>query len=278
MLNVSIVLYHPNWEQNVQPLVKELQRAKCIHRISLIDNSEASSEKLFESLNFQDSPAVSYHFTGENLGYGQAHNIALRESVREKTDYHLVLNDDILLHSEDLNTIHAFMQQHPDVGCLMPRVFFPDGNEQFLAKLLPTPFDLFARRFLPEALTRKHNKRFELQHLDHSRSLNVPYLSGCFMFLRTRAAAEAGLFDERFFLYPEDIDLTRRIHRHNKTLYWPKVQIVHNHRRASYHSLRMTLVHMRNLCRYFNKWGWLFDRERRLYNHQAIRQIPGIDE
>ena len=278
MLNISIVLYHPDWEHNVQPLVRELQRAKCVRRIALIDNSEASSEPLFESQNFQVSPQVSYLFTGANLGYGRAHNIALRETISEHTDYHLVLNDDIMLLSEDLDTIHEFMQQHSDVGCLMPRVFFPDGNEQFLAKQLPTPFDLFARRFLPAALTRRRNERFELQHLNHNRSLNVPYLSGCFMFLRTKALEEVGLFDERFFLYPEDIDLTRRIHRSYKTLYWPKVRIVHDHRRASYHSLRMTLVHMSNLCRYFNKWGWFFDRERRLYNHQAVSQIPGIDE
>ena len=97
MLNISIVLYHPDWEHNVQPLVRELQRAKCVHRIALIDNSEASSEPQFESQNFQVSPQVSYLFTGANLGYGRAHNIALRETISEHTDYHLVLNDAILM-------------------------------------------------------------------------------------------------------------------------------------------------------------------------------------
>lgn len=278
MLDVSIVLYHPLWEQNVLPLVEELQRARCVRKIALIDNSEQSSQTLFEKQKFQDSSEVSYLFTGANLGYGRAHNIALRESIQDKVDFHLVLNDDIRLLAEDLDTIHAFMDTHPDVGCLMPRVFSPDGEEQYLAKLLPAPLDLFGRRFLPESLMRRRNARFELRHLDHNQPIDAPYLSGCFMYLRTRAAAGAGLFDERYFLYPEDIDLTRTIHRHYRTLYWPRVTIVHDHRRASYHSWRMTWVHMQNLCRYFRKWGWFFDSERRLYNHQTVGQIQGVDE
>lgn len=278
MLNVSIVLFHPMWEQNVLPLVKELQRARCVRKIALIDNSEQSSQLLFDKQIFQDSSEVSYLFTGTNLGYGRAHNIALRESIRGVVTYHLVLNDDIRLTAADLDRIHAFMESHPDVGCLMPRVFSPNGEEQYLAKLLPAPLDLFGRRFLPAGLMRRRNARFELRNLDHNLPIDAPYLSGCFMFLRTRAAEEAGLFDERYFLYPEDIDLTRTIHRHYRTLYWPTVTIVHDHRRASYHSWRMTWVHIRNLCRYFGKWGWLFDRERRLYNHQTIRQVQGIDK
>ena len=92
------------------------------------------------------------------------------------------------------------------------------------------------------------------------------------MLLRCDTLREVGLFDERFFMYPEDIDLTRRIHAVAKTIFYPYVKVVHNHRRASYHSLRMTLIHIANMVRYFNKWGWFFDRARRRINRLTLRE------
>ena len=91
------------------------------------------------------------------------------------------------------------------------------------------------------------------------------------MLLRTRAAVDAGLFDERYFMYPEDIDLTRTIHRNWLTLYYPQWTVVHRHERASYKSRRMLWIHIRNMCRYFNKWGWVCDAERRQFN-RALTQ------
>ena len=105
----------------------------------------------------------------------------------------------------------------------------------------------------------------------YDKIMNVPYLSGCFMLLRTKALQKARLFDERFFMYPEDIDLTRRIHRDYLTVYFPHVTIIHNHEHASYKSLKMLLVHIVNMCRYFNKWGWFVDKERDAINAIAIK-------
>lgn len=264
MLNISIVLYHPKWEEEVLPLIDELQHAKCLRLIYLIDNSPERAD-----VDFSHTRKVRYIYNdGKNLGYGTAHNIAIRESVYYRTAFHLVMNSDILVRAEDIDTIHTFMESAPEVGSLMPHVVGPDGQTQYLCKLLPTPMDVFARRFLPAWLTRRRNERYELRQTGYDHVMNVPYLSGCFMFLRTEAALKAGLFDERYFMYPEDIDLTRTIHRDYLTLYWPAVTIVHNHARASYKSLRMLWIHIVNMCRYFNKWGWVIDKERQLMNHQ----------
>ena len=92
------------------------------------------------------------------------------------------------------------------------------------------------------------------------------------MLLRTQALQKVRLFDERFFMYPEDIDLTRRIHRDFLTVYYPHVTIIHNHEKASYKSLRMLWIHTINMCRYFNKWGWFSDKERDLFNATAIKE------
>lgn len=271
MLNISIVLYHPKWEEEVLPLVRELLRVKNLRKIYLLDNSEDKYENVplkSEELDHSSKPnKVRYMFMGANLGYGRAHNIALRESAYYKTDFHLVLNSDVRVKAEDIDAMHDWMIMNPQVGLLMPRVVHPDGTQQYLAKRLPTPLDVFGRRFLPSWLMARRNKRFELRDLDLNRPVNAPYLSGCFMFLRTKAAVEAGLFDEQFFMYPEDIDLTRTIHRNYLTLYYPEWTIVHAHAQASYKNKHMLQIHIQNMCLYFNKFGWIFDRERQQFNN-----------
>ena len=272
MVNISIVLYRPSWEQQVLPLVEELLRVKNLRKIYLLDNTEPEQRKA-ETAQQKETLAAQFGTTKlrymameENLGYGRAHNIALRESAYYKTDFHLVMNSDIRVKAEDIDAMHDWMLEHSQVGQLMPKVLSPDGTQQYLAKRLPAPIDVFGRRFLPSWMMARRNKRYELRDLNLSRPVNAPYLSGCFMFLRTKAAVEAGLFDERYFMYPEDIDLTRTIHRNYLTLYQPQWTIVHDHAQASYKNKHMLRIHIRNMCRYFNKWGWLFDSERRRFN------------
>ena len=263
MLNISIVLYNPNWEQEVLPLVEELLKVKNLQKLYLLDNSE---QREVHPKRVIKDPKLRYMHMPSNLGYGKAHNVALRESAYYKTDFHLVMNSDIRVKAEDIDAMHDWMVANPQVGQMMPKVVNPDGTQQYLAKRLPTPIDVFGRRFLPASWIAKRNERYELRDLDLTRPVNAPYLSGCFMMLRTKAVVEAGLFDERFFMYPEDIDLTRRIHRNWLTLYYPAWTITHAHARSSYKNQHMLRIHIRNMCRYFNKWGWFFDKERRLFN------------
>ena len=191
----------------------------------------------------------------------------MRETIYDEIPFHLVINSDIQVTAEAIDNLLDVMQSNGAIGQLMPRVVDVNADLQYLCKLLPTPTDLLRRiLFGKRGKESKANQWFELRHLDHTRPINAPYLSGCFMLLRTEALLKAGLFDERFFMYPEDIDLTRRIHRNYLTLYYPEWTIVHAHARDSYKNARMLWIHIRNLCLYFNKWGWIFDRERRQMN------------
>ena len=103
--------------------------------------------------------------------------------------------------------------------------------------------------------------------------MNVPYLSGCFMFFRVAALEEVGMFDERFFMYPEDIDITRRMHEQYKTIFYPYASIIHAHAAASKTSSKMLKIHITNMVKYFNKWGWFFDRKRRMINKQLLKEL-----
>ena len=265
MINTSIVLFNHSFSE-IAPLVQSLLASGVISECFILDNSPTPSPE-FKSL------AVTYIFNNNNPGYGAAHNIAIRKTIEQGIPYHLVINPDIEIRSSDLEIIESFMNLNTKTGHLMPKVLYPDGKIQYLCKLLPTPFDLIFRRFLPAKWTESRMEKFEMRKTGYNKLMQVPYLSGCFMFLRTEALKEIGLFDERFFMYPEDIDLTRRIHRKYQTVFYPDVSIVHHHAQSSYLNLKMLRIHITNMILYFNKWGWIFDKERRKINNEILKQF-----
>jgi GT2 family glycosyltransferase len=264
MINVSIVLYKHTRDE-INNLLKSLSDSPFVQDIFIVDNSPFRSEE-FSDARYQ------YIFTGKNIGFGAAHNIAINQSISQHVAYHLVINPDIHFDSDILEKLMHYADNHPDTGHLMPKVLNPDGSVQYLCKLLPSPSDLFFRRFLSEKLTKQRMYKFEMRESGYNKIMEVPYLSGCFMFLRVKALEETGVFDERFFMYPEDIDLTRRIHLKYKTVFYPEVSVIHEHTRSSYKNFRMFSIHLINLIRYFNKWGWFSDTERKRINRNIEKQ------
>lgn len=131
---------------------------------------------------------------------------------------------------------------------------------------------LFTRRFLPfySSWSNRLNHWYEMHFSGYDKIMEVPFLSGCFMFLRTASLREVGLFDERIFLYTEDTDLTRRIHRKYRTLFYPEAVIYHYHQRGSYRNLVKCGHHIVSAIKYFNKWGWFNDRERASINERIL--------
>jgi GT2 family glycosyltransferase len=93
------------------------------------------------------------------------------------------------------------------------------------------------------------------------------------MLFRTAALRKIGLFDEQFFMYPEDIDITRRMNAEYRTVFFPGASIVHDHAKESYKSRRFLWIHVKNLIRYFNKWGWIRDPQRSRVNRDTLRRL-----
>ena len=267
MITASIVLYKTNIEQ-LKTAVQSYNPSEN-RRLYLVDNSPEDSELPSEL----KSPNVEYVFVGKNLGYGAGHNIAIKKAIEVGSEYHVVLNPDLRFESSVIDKLKKFADENPSVGHLMPKILNPDAEIQYLCKLIPTPFDLIFKRFLPGLLKEKLSYRFQLKFTDYNHVMDIPYLSGCFMFFRTSALKEVDGFDERFFMYPEDIDITRRIHQKFRTVYYPMVRIYHEHAAESYKSKMMLKIHIENMCRYFNKWGWFFDSERRKVNKQVLKDL-----
>ena len=267
---VSIVLYQTDAEE-LSLCLCDLERCG-VRQVYLIDNSPTDELKDFAKKH--RCLVTEYIHMDKNVGYGAAHNVALRKSMSLRREYHLVLNSDVRIPSADaLVKMVEFMNENPQIGQLTPKMIYPDGRLQYNVRLLPTPANLIFRRFLPKSLGRKQDARYQLEFWDHQTAANIPYHQGSFMFLRVSALYQVGLFDERFFMYPEDIDLTRRIHRVSETLYWPEITVVHAHKAASYKSRHMMWIHVRNMIKYFTKWGWIIDRERKRYNENLLKSL-----
>lgn len=272
MITASIVLYYTKLD--VMEAVIRCLNDSPITKIYVLDNSE-SSELRDYALSLTSK--VEYIHGHGNIGYGKAHNIALKRALELHSRYHLIINPDISFEKETIENLVNFMDTHEDVGSCMPDVVYPDGQEQYLCKLLPTPLDMFGRRLLPKKWMVKRNYKFEMRETGYDRTRNIPLLSGCFMFLRMSVIEKVGLFDDQFFLYFEDYDLTRRIHQVNKTVFYPEVKIVHNHAHEHRGNRKLLKISIKSAIQYFNKWGWIFDNERKQINKSAFSEVNVID-
>lgn len=238
----------------------------------VIDNSPSDSLR-----SLCTNKNVEYIFNNNNLGFGAGHNIAIKKMMGQ-AKYFLILNPDVYFGSGTLEKIFSFMENNGDVGLIMPKVLYPDGSLQYLCRLLPAPLDSLLRKIeikILNPLLDARKSRYELRFADYNRLMDVPYLSGCFMLVRTEAFKKAGVFDERFFLYFEDVDLSRRINRISRNVYFPEAVIYHGYERGSNKSIKLFGQLALSGIRYFNKWGWFFDRERKLVNTKVISKLRG---
>lgn len=260
MITASIVLYNTDLKQ-LNTVIKSYAPSPD-RLLFLIDNSENCLDSAPEN------PYITYLFNNNNLGYGAAHNIGIRKAIELNSDYHVVLNPDLEFDPSVIDELKNYADANKDVVYMLPKVVYPNGELQYLCKLLPTPADLFIRRFLPNVgIFKRRNDRYVLKESGYDHIMNPPCLSGCFMFMRVKALVENQLFfDENYFMYCEDFDLIRRLHKIGKTLYYPKVCIIHDHKKGSYKNFKMLIMHVISTFKYFKKFGWFFDIDRKTIN------------
>ncbi len=252
--STSIVTYK-NPSEMIRSAVESFFACSLQTRLYVVDNSpKADLGRLFNGLN------ATYYFYGRNVGYGKAHNWAIRNS--EESKYHLVMNPDIIIHEGTLEKLVAYMEQFPEVGLISPKILNEDGSIQYLNKRLPTVSDLFARRFLPTFIQRITIIKKRMDHYimlgeGYEDIRDIPYITGCFMLFRTSVLKKLGGFDEKFFMYLEEADITRRVNQAGyKSIYYPYATVTHKWARGSHNSLKLTYITIKSAFYYFNKWGW----------------------
>lgn len=197
--------------------------------------------------------------SGMNKGFGAGHNLGFMRA--SKAEFHLLVNPDIIVHDGAIDNMVDYMRSNPDIGLLAPKIVNEQGELQYLCKRYPTVLALFGRRFLPEAvlklpLFKDALNRYAMRDADYTQILEPEFISGCFMVFRSSIFSKLQGFDERFFLYFEDTDITLRAREICRAVYYPLASVTHAWKGGAKTSRKLTYIMMQSAVKFFNKWGW----------------------
>ena len=267
-ITASIVLYNSDFPI-ILALVNDLL-LQGVEQVFLVDNSPINQQKDFVHISH-----VTYLHNPANPGFGAAHNIAINLSIKAGANFHFVVNPDIQLGDDVIISMVDYMKQNEDVGLMMPQILNTDRSIQYLPKLLPSPWSIVKRKFkLASQSYQQFIDNYELRSAP-KQIYNCPIISGCFSLLNLKAVTQVGSFDERFFMYFEDFDLSRRMHVAYQTIYYPLVHVIHGYDSGANKSFKLLFEFVSSAITYFNKWGWFFDYGRIKINNFTKDQIDG---
>jgi N-acetylglucosaminyl-diphospho-decaprenol L-rhamnosyltransferase len=175
----------------------------------------------------------------ERKGFGANHNAAFAKS---KADFFCVLNPDIRMAADPFPALLEFMQS-PAIAVVSPSILDPTGRVEDHARHFPTVLEL-GRKAIGMAPRESISGRHDVHFPD--------WISGAFMLFRAEAFSRVGGFDERYFLYYEDVDICARLRdRGLEVAVCPQVSVVHAAQRASHRNLRYALWHTHSVLRFF---------------------------
>lgn len=219
----------------------------CPFEVQVFDN--ASTDGSAEAVA-AEYPQVRLLVGPENLGFARANN---RAAASARGRYWLLLNPDTVIHPGALDALVSHLVSHPHVAMVGPRLLNPDGSLQPSIERLPTLVNELWRllqldRFYPLS-------RYPRSVLAASRPLRVEVLSGACLLIRREAVGVAGVFDEEYFIYSEEVDLCDRLHRQGWELHWlPEAAVTHLGGQSTRQVAdRMFIELYRNKVKFFRK-------------------------
>ena len=237
--------------------IGDLTNNKLISKVLIIDNSFSP---LFLWVSEISTKVVYKHMAGDNLGYGKAHNLSRKYLELDK--YHIIVNPDIkFIYKEVIEKLFEILEKNVSFSMVQPLIVsYPSGNIQKLCKRNPTLLIQILRGFLPFlnkfSIFKKYNNWYEMSNLAYSSNfVESQYLSGCFMFCRVDHLNKIGWFDEKYFLYLEDADLTRMLSKIGKCIHVPNLKVGHLWGKGSHKDFKLRIIAIYSFFLYSLKWG-----------------------
>jgi len=253
-LLLLVVAYHPP-RQEVEQLQHCLGALPQEVGYAVVVNDHEPGEPV-EQL---EAGADCFLSNSDNPGYGRAVN-HLVVKLGQLPPYIGILNTDLSWQSGTFERLLAWLHKHPEVNLAVPKILDEAGTPQKLCKQNPTVLGLFSRRFFPAWLKPSWLKRYDEWYVmadqNYEEVFEAPYLSGCCMLIRSEAFLRVCGFDERYFLYLEDADLTRSLASDGRCVHLPVAVVVHGWGRGNYRNLGLMAVNLASAWHYFCKWGW----------------------
>jgi GT2 family glycosyltransferase len=253
--------------RTLQSLLSSAQVARdsrLLDRVTvyLVDNASDAAHRQALERELADWPTSEF-FTlvcsaqALNRGFGAGHNTVLPSLTSE---FHLVLNPDVELQGDTLQVGLTALREGTDIALASPRVVGGSGAQEFLCKRYPSVLVLLLRGFAPASvrgLFRRRLAAYEMRDLCSGQgAVDVAIASGCFMLTRTSALRAVGGFNEEFFLYFEDFDLSLRLAERGRLVFYPAMRIVHHGGYAASKGRLHLNYFIRSGVQFFNRHGW----------------------
>ncbi len=260
MLDLGIVIVNYNTSALLRACLQSIRDSEHSYTVKtcVVDNASADDSV---AMVRQEFPEVEIIANAENAGFARANNLGLRYfGFGGGTDvprYALLLNPDTELSPDALATMIAFMDNTPAAGAAGPKLLLPDGSLDLACRRsFPTPEISFFRmvglsKFFPKS---KRFGRYNLTFLDENELAEVDSVVGAFMLVRAEAIAQAGLMDETYFMYGEDLDWAFSIKQHGWKIYYnPAATVLHVKRASSRHSGKAQIEFYRAMQIFYDK-------------------------
>tara|TARA_B100001057_G_scaffold410349_1_gene425398 strand:- start:141 stop:962 length:822 start_codon:yes stop_codon:yes gene_type:complete len=268
-LLISIVVHGTEIEE-LDNVIRHmnLKSIQIIYDLVIIDNKGDKKTEIFCLNN-----GISYINALKNVGFGAGHNLASKY-FNFSHEIQLILNPDVLISADNINAAFNFIHCNKDVSLLSPKLLNEDGSIQYICRFLPSPISL-TKRFISKAFNLKANPLEDKLNLSNNH-IEVPSIHGACFFVRSSDLESVNGFDERYFLYVEDIDLCRELSEYGSIIYLPSCFAIHGHQRGSYSNLNLFKHHLKSFINYFIKWGLFIDMKRNIANNSAIKKCNSI--
>ncbi|MFD0994012.1 glycosyltransferase [Tenacibaculum geojense] len=245
-ISACIVLYNEPIEE-LQKTIDSFLNIPLSKKLFLVDNSPKQNKNNFDHVD------IEYLFNAKNIGFANANNQVIRK-INGYSKYHLILNPDVVFSSEVISKLISELKKDINLAMIAPRAIYLDGSHQYTARKYPSFFDLIIRR-IPFFSKRKKEQEYQFQDL--SKPFYPDFIHGCFMLFNTKDFIKLKGFDERYFLYMEDVDICKKIDElEKKKLYYPLVKVKHVKREGSSKKIKLLFYHFSSAIKYFLKWGF----------------------
>ncbi|MBI2268183.1 MAG: glycosyltransferase family 2 protein [Candidatus Blackburnbacteria bacterium] len=241
MIKVFAVILNWNRKQDTIECLESIKKLTISgFQFSVVVVDNGSMDGSWEVLQSIKLPRIDYHFieNKENLGYAGGNNVGMKYALDAGADYVLVLNNDTIV-SRDLvaNFLNA-AEEHKEVGIFSPKIYFAPGfefhQERYKKDETGRVIWYAGGKFDWKNILGTNRGVDEVDKGQYNKRIKIDFATGACMFIRRELLEAVGLFDEKYFLYLEDVDLSSRAKRHNwKILYLPKAQLWHKVSRSS---------------------------------------------
>lgn len=246
-MKLSILIVSYNVRYYLEQCLRSVWKASAAHEVEvfIVDNASTDDSLGYLHRRFpkRDYPHLHLIQNARNVGFGCANNQALAKASGE---YVLFLNPDTLIPEDTLDECLRFADAHPDMGGLGVKMLNADGKFAFESRRgLPTPWTAFCKMSGLCSLFPRSRKfgRYYMRYLDKNKAERIEVLSGAFFMVRRERLQEIGGFDEDFFMYGEDIDLSYRLLKAGWNNYYLPTPILH-YKGESTHRSSFRYVHV----------------------------------